>query len=453
MKEGQRRPEIPPEFDELDHRFFSLGQEDTYYGNLTSIGPEVRDLVLRGLKDIALDLELFGRALGEDVTGVSLLRSVGKSTVTGQFHRLSLGGARLSEFRFTYSAPENERSKALELGFVVKPESTPPTNIHVLIGRNGVGKTHLLNLMSRALADDNADAAAVGKFESTAEAAGPEFFANVVSFAFSAFDPFEPFPSRENVASRLQYTYIGLKRRGGSDADGNAIGATKDYRDLADEFSLSVRQCRNGVRAQRWRTALQNLESDPIFATVEVASLASVDDDQVRRRAIEAFLPLSSGHKIVLLTITRLVESVEERTLVLLDEPEAHLHPPLLSAFIRSLSDLLTDRNGVAIVATHSPVVLQEVPRKCVWKLRRSGREIVIERPEMETFGENVGVLTGEVFGLEVTNSGFHKLLQDAASRTGYFEEASGMFQDQLGAEAKAILRSILAARHSGGEI
>jgi predicted ATP-dependent endonuclease of OLD family len=69
---------------------------------------------------------------------------------------------------------------------------------------------------------------------------------------------------------------------------------------------------------------------------------------------------MSSGHAIVLLTITRLVATVEEKTLVLLDEPESHLHPPLLSAFIRALSDLLYDRNGVAIIATHSPVVLQE---------------------------------------------------------------------------------------------
>lgn len=109
---------------------------------------------------------------------------------------------------------------------------------------------------------------------------------------------------------------------------------------------------------------------------------------------------LSSGHKIVLLTITRLVETVEERSLVLIDEPETHLHPPLLSAFVRSLSGLLINRNGVAIIATHSPVVLQEVPRSCVWKVRRSGRVTEVERPEIETFGENVGILTREVFGL-----------------------------------------------------
>lgn len=41
----------------------------------------------------------------------------------------------------------------------------------------------------------------------------------------------------------------------------------------------------------------------------------------------------------MLLSITKLVEFVEERSLVLMDEPEAHLHLPLLSAFVRALSD------------------------------------------------------------------------------------------------------------------
>jgi predicted ATP-dependent endonuclease of OLD family len=104
--------------------------------------------------------------------------------------------------------------------------------------------------------------------------------------------------------------------------------------------------------------------------------------------------------------MTHLAEQVDERTLVPIDEPETHLHPPLLSAFIRALSDLLVDRNGVAIIATHLPVVLQEVPRTCVWKLRRSGSLLTAAPPEIETFGENVGVLTREAFGLEVTRSG-----------------------------------------------
>lgn len=152
---------------------------------------------------------------------------------------------------------------------------------------------------------------------------------------------------------------------------------------------------------------------------------------------------LSSGHKIVLLTMVRLVDTVEERTLVLLDEPEAHLHPPLLSAFIRALSDLLVDRNGVALIATHSPVVLQEVPKNCVWKLRRNGTIFQAERPEMETFGENVGVLTREVFGLEVTQAGFHQLLREVVQNNRDYVSVVEAFGGQLGMEARAIVRAL----------
>jgi len=190
------------------------------------------------------------------------------------------------------------------------------------------------------------------------------------------------------------------------------------------------------------------LETDPLFKDAAVTDLVdpNAEDEEFKSAAASTFKNLSSGHKVVLLTITKLVEKTEERTLVLLDEPEAHLHPPLLSAFVRALSDLLVDRNGVAIIATHSPVVLQEVPRNCVWKIRRTGREAIVERPDIETFGENVGILTREVFGLEVAHSGFHKLISDSVQADGQFEAVVETFGEQLGSEAKAIVRGLIAA-------
>jgi ABC-type multidrug transport system ATPase subunit len=149
--------------------------------------------------------------------------------------------------------------------------------------------------------------------------------------------------------------------------------------------------------------------------------------------------------------MTRLVEHVTERSLVIIDEPESHLHPPLLAAFIRALSDLLSDRNSLAVIATHSPVVLQEVPASCVWKLRRHGSQLVADRPTIETFGENVGVLTHEVFGLEVTDSGFHRDLKAAVRQGLSYEHVLGRFNGQLGGEAKAIVRSLIAVRDSDG--
>ena len=66
--------------------------------------------------------------------------------------------------------------------------------------------------------------------------------------------------------------------------------------------------------------------------------------------------------------------------------------------------------------------------------LRRSGDSTVAERPVCETFAENVGVLTREVFGLEVTDSGYHRLLADAVKDRSY-EEGIEVFEDQLGPE------------------
>lgn len=137
------------------------------------------------------------------------------------------------------------------------------------------------------------------------------------------------------------------------------------------------------------------------------------------------------------------------RTLILMDEPEAHLHPPLLSAFIRALSDLLINRNGVAIIATHSPVVAQEVPSTCIWKISRHGVSSDAERPEIETFAETVSILTREIFGLEVDCSGFHRTIRDIVEQEDTFEAVIDRFDDEIGAQGQALVRAMLHRRAS----
>jgi predicted ATPase len=449
MADDQRRPELPENFDQLDERFFSLGQDESYYGDLNQLGAATRDRVLRALRDVALDQALFERALREKVTGTSLLRSVTRASVEGQFHRMAQGGARLTDYEFSYTAPTPARGKSapLKLSFTVAPESYPPTNVHVLIGRNGVGKTTILNNMTRAIVDDGAEEDDVGAFSAQASDLNEQLFTNLVSVTFSAFDPFEPLPTRQDKSEGVQYAYIGLKHVG-QGKDGKPR-PPKTPEALSGDFGSSVLICRQGARVSRWRRALEMLQADPIFRDAEVANLArrGVEPEEVKVEARRLFKNLSSGHKIVLLTITRLVETVEEKTLVLLDEPEAHLHPPLLSAFVRALADLLINRNGVAVVATHSPVVLQEVPQSCVWKIRRTGARAIAERPEIQTFGENVGLLTREVFGLEVTQSGFHKMLREATAHLPTYDAIVRKFNGELGDEARAIVQGLLSAR------
>lgn len=121
------------------------------------------------------------------------------------------------------------------------------------------------------------------------------------------------------------------------------------------------------------------------------------------------------------------------------------MHPPLLSSFIRAISDLLIKRNAVAIIATHSPVVLQEVPKSCVTKIERVGSQYSLFRPELETYGESIGTLTREIFGLEVEGSGFYKTIREFLSKTADYNMLINSFDGKIGLEGRAIARSIIA--------
>jgi hypothetical protein len=109
----------------------------------------------------------------------------------------------------------------------------------------------------------------------------------------------------------------------------------------------------------------------------------------------------------------------------------------------------LFNRNGVALIATHSPVVLQEIPQSCVWKITRSHVRMDVHRPIIETFAENVGILTREVFGLEVSKSGFHKLLVSEVQEGKTYDQIMSDYGDQIGFEGQALLRTLIAERES----
>src|ERR1043165_214522 len=463
MRRGMGYGRVPlpaQEFDALDENYCSLGQEQNYYELIAQLPPSLKAPILNGLRDCVFDLSIFNSFVEERPMTVSLMRSLNPRTVRETFVGALTGQVPLTSFRFSYQFPRVDEDHEKRLTFAVYPHSLPPTNIHALIGRNGVGKTWMLWDMTAVLCrprghPQSPDAGTV-KFDT--DCSEEERFSRLITVAFSAFDPFRAPREGANKLGDLSYSYIGLKSRSErkesevdvseqsesifiesqETAPDQVITKTED--DLLLEFVSSLENCINPPRLQRWYDSLKLLGSDPGFRDLELDHLINDDSNFRLAHAQSLFSNLSSGHKIVLLTVTRLVELVDERTLVLIDEPESHLHPPLLSSLIRVLSMLLNLRNGVAIVATHSPVVLQEMPKSCVWMLRRSGDALVVERPSIENFGENVGVLTREVFGLEVTHSGFHKMIADSIDDAeGNYAELNERFGGQLGSEARAI--------------
>ena len=441
----ERVPNLPEECDCFSEEFFSLGINEKYYETLKELS--IREELLVKMRDIAYNLELFEKVIQYKVTKNSLLRDITRTTVRGQFNRMANGGARLTDYNFTYILPSEIAGDNRKLSFSVECEVKPPSNIHVLIGKNGVGKTTILKRMLYAV-EKRGLSEQIGNIEG-------DSFANVVFVSFSAFDMSISSEDLSKFELNIPYTFVGLIEK----------DHIKSGKMLAEDFSKSLYKIVNGAKKNLWNKAIAVLESDSTFTELNVKEWSNYnrkyyiekntnekeikvkennEESEFEKNIVSQFKKLSSGHKVILLTIAKLVELVEEKTLVLLDEPEEHLHPPLVSAFIRSLSDLLIYRNGVGIVATHSPVIVQEVPKRCVWILRRSGNELIAERPCIETFGENVGELTSEIFGYEVTNSGFHKILKDISEKKETYESAAEEFNGELGKEARSILKSYM---------
>lgn len=432
-------------FTELPEEYFSLGNSEEYYEELNKLSVELRDEILYALRDIAKDPITYEKAINEDVTRISLLRSTTASTVKDQYRRMCNGGAKLTPYNFKFEIPKNDSQEKLSLAFNVIPDTVPPTNVHVLIGKNGVGKTHLINQMVDSLLDISAGRSQ-GQFLHLRTQKVFRKFTNLVFVSFSAFDEARPRNVKyNNQSDAIRYHYIGLKRTATSRQQ------PKSDKDLAKEFLTSLNACKIRPYKDRWKAAISEMEIDPNFRDLDAKRLIefSEKDPQYKIQGEEIFKKLSSGHKIVLLSITRIVETLQEKTLVIVDEPESHLHPPLLSLFTSILSSLLTITNGVAIIATHSPVVLQEVPKCCVWKLRRSGNHTTADRLSIESYGENVGRLTNEVFGLEVTLSGFYKQLNKYVEQGMSYRKIIALYEGNLGMEAKDVVMALINERDS----
>lgn len=425
MKEGDAHTKLPQTFSQLPEKFFSLGQSREYYEQLMGLSNGEGMSVLKALRDIIVDENLYNVAENEKAFSNSLLREIPTHTVRRQFKRIVAGQAPLSPYKFYYTRQfKDALAPQLRLEFDVSPESTPPTNVHVLIGANGVGKSMLLRDMiaivknlSTAKGNMQNDEVALHLDSEITE------FVNVVHVSYSAFD------KSDEVAESVSDTKV------------HTVGLSKT---LSSQFTESFWICSKEPKRKRLVAAISTLErADPLLADVALSELLSLNSRVDDFELIKRFESMSSGHKIAILTVTSLVELVEEQSLVLFDEPEVHLHPPLLSALTRTISDLIIDRNGVAIIATHSPVVLQEVPKSCVWRLQRSGQDLRASRLNTETFGESVSRLTSEVFDLNVRKTGYHAMLNELIDSAGSIDKVLSALDNQLGDEGRFILSSL----------
>lgn len=412
----------------LDDNCVSLGLY-TFYENLLELeDEEVKKYLLESIKDCIYNPKLYERFKEKEGMNESLLRNTdGYKEVYEEYSvLLEKGEYRQTPFELDIKLDSNNE-QTIKINVV--PESTPPTNIHAIIGRNASGKTQLLeaiikyyqNYNNNILYDDNENTIKNNIYKN--------FKLDKIRFEKIVYIPITINEKLKSMENRKEIVII------------DRYNTENNYL----KGSLEICLFRNSKR-KLWMETIKQLETDPLFKELDLTGL--IDKNNINKSIdsiTKKYELASSGHKYIILSITKIVEIIDPKSLVLIDEPENHLHPPLLSSFIRALSYFLRKRNGFCILATHSPVVLQEIPKSCVYYLRRYGNEFSIENPDIETFAENVGTLTGEVFKLEFENSGFYSMLSEEVKSDKSYKEILEKYNNEIGLEGRAILSVLLS--------
>ncbi|MEE5107258.1 AAA family ATPase [Pseudomonas alliivorans] len=478
---------ITEDFESLSSDYISIGQSLDYYQRLLDLPDGKGKELLEKLMDAALYPNIEKNFAKEPGLRKSLYRDfdnpehfilLARSLITG-LHS-SLAG---EDLKFKLTLPNWSRPITFDFSNATENQgdTSIPSNVYVLTGTNGAGKSTLLSRLAR-IAHATQKQRRMKQMQALGSISPQGIgFTRIITVSYSAFDSFRlpgVKPTRSNLPDERgqivrdvqvgggRFIFCGLRdiaaehenrlaaeiqQRLDTDdsdvhSDRDASTVLKPIEQIAKEFSNTLERLKErGPFAKRiLNRALKCIKSDPSFTADNYELSANY---LFECNAIDLYLGWSTGIKIVMQIIVSLCANVTQHSLVLIDEPEMHLHPPLLAALMHAIREILDHENAHAIVSTHSPVVIQETLAKNVYQIRREGDLSNYHIPAIETFGENVGTLTTEVFGLNTETKDFYRILDVLGRKYNDLEKIETLFKPYgLSVQARSYLMSAIAS-------
>lgn len=161
---------------------------------------------------------------------------------------------------------------------------------------------------------------------------------------------------------------------------------------------------------------------------------------------------VSSGQWTFLRFALHFLSYASRGSLIIVDEPETHLHPNMISSFAVLLYRVLVQTKSVAIVATHSPFVVREAPTHCVHVFRRSeGGSVSTEKVYLRTLGASPTSISLAVFGDDTSRKYSQDLIVRACDAKGSLKEVLEEYGELLSPDLILYVRHELDRRAQEG--
>nr|WP_145164552.1 AAA family ATPase [Paenibacillus terrae] len=404
---NENRTQVPESFEKLGENYFSLGQTMEYYEKLKELDNSLFQDITVALNDVALDEDLAEIVTEHNGFESSLLRDSDSRRVFAEAKYLFYSPENIEpnfvlKFDYEYSLSNAK----LKVNFDFLKNNLLPYRINAIIGENGTGKTRLLVRLANSLSRSD-------KKEGTFSPEIP-VFRRVITLSYSYFDEFE----KPNSTKTYNYKYCGLK---------TSVGLMTRKQQIA-KYQIAIEDIKKQNRLTQWKELLSELFNK------EILDLIEMDISYAMRQ-------LSSGQNILLATMTDVIANIQDSSLILYDEPELYLHPTAVSKLAILLSKLLDEFNSYAIISTHSPLILQDIPSKYVKVIQYIDGRSTIRPLGIECFGEDLTGISEEVFGVTRYNNLYKIWLSELAQRISY-EGILELFNNKLSFNARVFLKT-----------
>ncbi|MGQ3215808.1 MAG: AAA family ATPase [Shinella sp.] len=413
--------------------FVSLGHEMMSYRKLVDeIGPDVATEFLLALHDL-MALKQY-RPNSVDIRNVALnRRHLKRIVLSPEEMQIYLRGHQIltmsERAAISLSQPhfrmgfKSRSSQIQDVTFEFGTVSDLGARTAVLIGKNGIGKSHFLREVANLMLEPSHDL--------FADPQADQFRSSRLLCFFTGPRVSKAFPRQTAQRRHNGYRVFNLQ----DDPRSNNVRAIDAVIELitADEtiaerkrltiFQESVKSVRKNEPLYIWHdrhgpidVMRVRFDDDGGIGAVEYFDIAG----NKHRQSLEEFAFIIDTTRGLLTTGTRALSSGEEAyvrfcafsslhiengSAVLMDEPEVYLHPQFIDALMGALHRLLELTGSVAFISTHSAYVVRCAEENLVYLMREPidgfypGLDIEFTKPRMRTFGADVGMISLFVFG------------------------------------------------------
>ncbi|OCL99588.1 iron-dicitrate transporter ATP-binding subunit [Aliarcobacter thereius] len=336
-----------------------------------------------------------------------------------------------------------------------------PSNINILIGSNGTGKSQTISHLIKQLLN----------IDTMQQLEKLPVFSQIVLIAYSPYEEFITHIDSKRFSNIKPYLYFGFRDKNNifdlqlpNRVSSNCIlgileeDKNKEYLKRLNKFDNFLKVINKAIdfdymafeiNTDQFYEENEIKYNDKIYAKINKSSFFDNYNSYLKEIIFEnglfffkndTLLKLSSGQSIFVQMISNIVASIREDTIILLDEPELYLHPNLEVELLELLKELLDDFKSYAIVSTHSAIIAREVSKDYISILKNSNNTIFISRPPFETIGANLERINSYVFFDKDIKKPYQDWLQSLVNKYGSADKVLEQYEKKLNEESIILL-------------